>query len=206
MSPGGGLREVQTLAREALARVGPDPLLTLRAVQTNLFIAALEEWDGVSPGGDALRALGGNFAAVAVRNGWAVASRGVVLAEEDRRTLFRMRWNDVTGLREHPAFRPTDNEWRSYYRLLLRYPERKTEARGIEEQQRLAYISAVARHDPTYPANLARGVVYQRLGAFGLAASALETHLAEQPDGPWRLRAQNYLAAALVGARGLEEP
>ena len=58
-------------------------------------------------------------------------------------------------------------------------------------------IRELARVDPTFPGALAEGVVLFRLGRYEAAAVAFERHLAAFPDGPWTLRARNYLKAAL---------
>jgi hypothetical protein len=58
-------------------------------------------------------------------------------------------------------------------------------------------VDALERIDPRYPALLARGVLYSRVGNHVAAAGALRLHLDQHPGGSWALRARNYLAAAL---------
>jgi hypothetical protein len=88
-------------------------------------------------------------------------------------------------------------QWRTYYRSLLQFPDVPTGASVRDrDEARLGYVIALARKDSQYPADLARGILLQRLGMDEAAADALMLHLAERPEGPWRLRAQNHLAAA----------
>ena len=69
-----------------------------------------------------------------------------------------------------------------------------------EKRYQVRKIDEVLALDPTYPADLAKGVVYFRHHSYELAAKSFTTHLEEHPDGPYNVRAQNYLLAALRGA------
>ena len=65
------------------------------------------------------------------------------------------------------------------------------------DQKRLEKVKTLAQLDPTYPGYLAEGVILYRLGRVEAAAVAFGRHLSAHPDGPWTLRAQNYLKASL---------
>jgi hypothetical protein len=71
----------------------------------------------------------------------------------------------------------------------------------LENQARLKKIDEIAAIDPAYPSELARGVIFYKLGRVLLAVESFRQHLDEHPDGPHALRAQNYLRAALGRAQ-----
>lgn len=187
-----------------------EPLLRLRAVQTQWFVRAVREhhWGGkASP---ELQALGGDFPARALRNGWA-GPAGCLASDDELRTLFEVRWAELARLRDEPHFKPTLADWRRYYRFLLLHPERGAASGGEGEfagqelnQQRLRYAEALARHDRDYPAQLARGTLLARLGRRPEAAQALTGFLNRPAGGDWALRARNYLLHAADGAEGEE--
>jgi hypothetical protein len=126
-------------------------------------------------------------------SGW-FAPNPAAANRQELETLFRVYWADALELRRHP-FAPTLNEWRVYYRFLLSRPLRAGAERDQDLQLELGYVAALARHDLDYPAHLARGVLLYQRGAVADAAAELQAHLEQHPDGPWTLRAKNYLAA-----------
>jgi hypothetical protein len=187
-------------ARELAARAqksGPAELLArLLAVQTELFVAAMRRWEaGTEPDAD-LRELGGDFLAKAKEKGW-IAEGRLLLDEGELRALFKMRWLELTGLRELRPLTPSLNEWRIYYRLLLRLMDpADTDARRTAARK-LGLVNALSVRDSKYEAALARGVLFYQLGSYDEAAQELRTHLADHPEGRWRLRARNYLLGVL---------
>jgi hypothetical protein len=201
------LIDVMTSGAAALAlqRVGTGPLLTLRAVETLFFQRALSHWEATGEEESDLRELGGDFLSRAEESGWTRAPHQLALSAEERAALFRMRWSELTGLRETLPFSPTLDDYREYYRLLLEHPEGPLGEGGDERRDRirlqLGYVDALAKHDPDYPADLARGVLLFQLGTYAEAEQALRAHVFRHPDGPWALRAQNYLRAAAARAR-----
>ena len=184
----------------ARAKHGDNALLRLRAAQSHLFRRALERWEGTRNVDAELGELGGSFPAVARRSGWLGEDHRLVLDEGERDVLFRLRWSELTGLAKQHPFRASLNDWRVYYRLLLEHPD---VAPQHAARAQLRYVAALARLDPDFPASLANGVLAYRLGDYGQAANAFREHLDAHPDGPWRLRAQNHLAAA---QRALSRP
>lgn len=182
------------LAQLAIARErhGDEPLLELRALQTELFVAALQARSDAEPTPERVE-LGGSLFTLGVERGW--FERGPVRARPDELgTLFRVYWADVLQLRRHP-FAPTLNEWRAYYRFLLSQPNRDPRTREHDLQLQLGYVAALAREDLEYPSYLARGVLLYQRGRIAEASAQFVSHLEQQPDGPWTLRAKNYLAA-----------
>jgi hypothetical protein len=188
---------LRSLAKDELHEDSGRPLLTLRAVQTELFVEATHEWERTGTVGTELTELGGDFAELARRSAW-LDGKELVLEDEERALLFRMRWNELTGLGDAPPFADTADELRERYALLLRHPSGATP----EDRTRhsLGYVEAVEGLDHDFPAMFARGVLLFRSGAYEASVEAFRAHLAARPDGPWTLRAKNHLLAALERA------
>lgn len=202
------LGELRVATGRALKRYGPELLLQLRAVQTQLFLRALSHWEGTGQVDSELRELGGNLLDKARRSGWIASDHRLLMSSGQRRTLFRIRWDGLTGLLKRYPFAPSLDEWRVYYRFLLEHPEAPPGSpKGGPElarallTERQAYVLALTRRDPYYPAALARGVLAYQLERFDDAAREFRAYLGGHADGPWRLRVQNYLLAALLRAR-----
>jgi tetratricopeptide (TPR) repeat protein len=215
-------KDVATAAAKALA-LGEEQVLRLRAYQLRSFLREVRDWEMTGVVGRDLTELGGGFTGMLERNGW-VSGRRVLLDDAALRAAWKRRWNEVTGI-EGPAFQPTLDEHRAFYRFVLAHPigppsasigvgervgermgERDPEAaRGPKDQYRLKKIDEIAALDPAYPSDLARGIVLYRLGRFLPAVQAFRRHLEASPDGPFTLRARGYLRAALGRASELEE-
>ncbi len=205
-------RTVQA-SRAAIAR-DPEAVLGLRAFQTRAFVAEVRAFEGSGRASAELAELAGPFARSLVAYRWYDAgARRIVPDEAALRALYKKRWNDVTGL-AGPAFALSIDEERALLRFLIAHPalalakvapDAEPEvvcARAVADevatnQRRLDKIRELARLDATFPGALAEGVVLFRLGRFEAAAIAFERHLSAFPDGPWTLRARNYLKAAL---------
>lgn len=184
-------RPLQRWAAEALARHGAEPLLELRALQTELLLQAFEERPAEPPR-EVIELAGGLLAPGLTRGWFAPPPEGADDAE--LATLFRVYWAKVLNLSQHP-FTPSLNEWRAYYRFLLRRPMLRAPHRDGDLARKLEYVAALAEHDQDYPAHLVRGILSYQRGAPGEAAMELSVHLERHPDGPWALRARNHLAA-----------
>jgi hypothetical protein len=189
------LADLRAAARHAERLQNGRPLRELRAVQTELFIAAAREWESSGRVPRELRELGGDFPELATENGWFNGGR-LVLDEAERAMLFRQRWGELTGLGKRPGFVTTLDEQRANFSFLLRHPSgRDGQAR---RERQFAYVNALEKLDRNYPAHFARGVLLYRSGAFDAAAAAFQTQL-EQPGSPrYRLRARNHLLASLA--------
>jgi tetratricopeptide (TPR) repeat protein len=185
-----------------------EPLLALRAYQSLRFVEEVQRWQRDGQASDELRALGGDFVDMLEQSRWCVANRRELVIDDGLlRVLFKTRWNDITSLHEAPFALELDED-RARYGLLLRHPfVREGNVLGGRLEQALAQarrneaslriIDRLAQRDPSYPADLARGVSAYRMGRFGLAVEHFRRHLERQPDGPHTLRVQNYLKAAL---------
>jgi hypothetical protein len=191
--------EIVKRAAAARSSDGDRALLALRAVQADLFVHAVTTWARAGDGEADVIALGGGFARHARRHGW-IEGKRLIIEEDGLRQLFVLRWTKLAGFMDTQPFAPTLNELRLYYRTLLRHPEQSsgtsTEDPYILSGLQLAYVNTLAKQDPDYPVLLARGILEFRVGRFDDATALLAAHLKEHPDGPWRLRAQNYFVAA----------
>jgi hypothetical protein len=185
-------RTVQLARHDARAEL----LLELRAVQSELFLGALHDWEVSGERPADLVELGGKFTDRAAEYGWLDGERKLVLRERERAVLFEFRWLQLLGVRDDRAFAPALEEWRRYFRCLLEHPQADPSGAAPDgSRARLAYVNALAKVDPEYPAALARGILHQRLGQPEDARRELERHLQEHPRGPWALRARNHWLA-----------
>jgi hypothetical protein len=195
------LTDLRAAARQALTLQNGRPLRELRAVQTELFLAATRAWESSGRAPRELRELGGDFAELAGDNGWFSGGR-LVLDDAERAVLFRQRWGELTGLGKHPGFVTTLDEQRANFSFLLRHPSGRDER--VRRERQFAYVSALEKLDRNYPAHFARGVLLYRAGAFEAAAAAFQTQL-EHPGSPrYRLRARNHLLASLAESPSAE--
>jgi TolA-binding protein len=122
---------------------------------------------------------------------------------------------------ERAPFEPALDEQRALYAFYLRHPhapeaarKRIDEARSsartakacaaLDEAERLAAelwrvdkVKKIALADPDYPRDYALGILNYRRKTFEAAAESFRDWLDKHPDGPWTLRARNYLRASL---------
>jgi len=196
--PDNVIGEVVMTVRMAREKGNDRGLSGLLSVQTDLFLEATHAFEKTGKPSIDLVELGGDFVAIAGQNGW-LDGRSIVLDDDERAALFRMRWTELTGLRKEALFAPTLDEYRAYYALHLRQPRRPNREWN---ERAFSVVRALEKRDSSYPASFARGVLYFRLGRFGEATNAFRAHLAAHPDGPWTLRAKNHLLAALAEGAG----
>lgn len=171
-------------------RTGSAALLALRAVQTELFLSSLRRHEVTHAVGDELEQLGGSFLRQAEQSGWMGSS--LRLDESELATLFRLRWANLAGLLERHPFAPRLDEWRLYYRLLLRAPEGSVAEPAACVHRQLSYVAALQRRDPTYPADFARGVLHYRRQDVAAAEAAFRGYLSDPSHTRWRWRARNH--------------
>jgi hypothetical protein len=188
---------------------GEAALTRLRDYQLRSFLRELSRWEETGEETDELRELGGSFIAGARKSGW-IEGRRLLPDATVRAVLFKKRWMEL-GMLHGRALDITPPESRALYRFLLLHPPREgagdTETKAGElrreyqaEHYRLKKIEDLRTLDPAYPVDLGRGVVLYRLHSYPQAVEAFRRHLDAHPDGPYTLRAQNYLRAALGAA------
>jgi hypothetical protein len=188
--------------RTAQAREGAAPLRALRALQTELFLANLQRAPRAAADERELGELAGNFAGKARRAGWLDAGGKPRLSSAELRTLYRVRWTGLVRALDDPELGLKLADVREYYRVLLEHPE--GDSARERDERRLAYIEAFSRRDRQFFGDFARGVILARLGQVALSVEAFSQHLRAHPDGPWALRARNYLLSQLAEASLVE--
>jgi hypothetical protein len=205
-------------------RAGDDALLALRAVELEGFLVEADRFERTGQVSPELEALAGTFVASMTRQGWCVGHT-IVAPSPVLRVMFKEMWNGFVGVQGRPAFEPTLDEMRALFAFYLAHPHAPTNARdqaaamrrgahgaqGCEaadrlerralEKWRLARIARIAAIDPTYPAAYARGVASFGAGAYEASAEAFRAWLQSHPEGPYTLRAQGFLRAAVAAAR-----
>lgn len=192
-------------AHNLMLTSGAEPLLQLRAYQQRIFLAELASWEATGRESDELKQVGGGITRTLAGSGWLRPPRSFLADEATRAALFKRRFAELLGVQGKPEFALAPDEARAFYGFLLSHPPPQT---GGPWAFRLRKIDELAALDPGYPRKLARGITLLRLGQGALAVVELREHLAQNPDGPYTLRARNFLAAAVEQAerQGGAEP
>jgi hypothetical protein len=200
-------------------------LLALRAFQMQRFLEEVRHWEATGEITEELSALGGNFINRTAEAGWATntsSRHSVLMNDTQRRVAFKTVWNAMVGVDRRPAFTLTLDEQRSLYAFYFQYPHPPDSRRvafrvqrrdattpeaclkaNVEERRqaelwRVEKVRRFAAIDSSYPATYAMGVGYYKAGRFDLASEAFTTFIGAHPDGPYALRAKNYLKASLT--------
>jgi hypothetical protein len=196
------LVDLKALVATARSEHGDPALLELRAVQSELFLEAVENARANGSSTSDLMELGGDFLERAQQRGWIVPGQAGISTDETR-VFFQIRWGTLLGLLETHPFSPSLTDWRTYYSFLVRL-DRPTAASGNEEvaAYRLGLVEDLSRRDPDYPQSLARGILLYQLGDYAGAADFLKGYLVSHRSGPWQLRAINALAASSAKLSG----
>ncbi len=205
-------------------RAGDDALIGLRAVQLEGFLAEVERFERTGETSTELGALAGSFVRSMTSQGWCDGhsfAAGVPVL----RVMFKQMWNAFLGLQGRAPFAPTLDEERVLYAFYLTHPHPSSNARAqvetlrrgardardcaaadaIErrsiEKWRLEHIARLAAFDPAYPGEYARGVASYGAGQYEASADAFRAWLRDHPSGPYTLRAQAFLRAAVLASR-----
>jgi hypothetical protein len=217
--------DIATKLRLAVAG-GARPILALRAVQTEDFLTEVARFEQTGARTLELDELGGTFLDAMARVGWVRGSLGdprprkVILDLAERRAAFKQTWNKVAGVAERPEFALSRDDARALYAFYLRNPHAPESQRNalamartttkdvatcerIDEGERVATMGwavtkmrELAAIDPSYPLDYARGIALFHAHDYGAAVQAFRGWLEAHPDGPWTLRARNYLLAS----------
>jgi hypothetical protein len=226
---GKDLYEARLAVDRAIAEAvagGPDPMLELRAVELEQFLAEIERFEATGEQTPELQALAGGFIPSLVADGWC-DGRTLAPGRDALRVMFKQMWTSFLHLDGDARFEPTLDEERALYAFYLSHAHAPRGAReavaaarrgardarscaAIDENERatveawrLERIARLAAIDPSYPAAYARGVASYHKGDFRTSAQAFRAWLTDHPDGPLALRAQNYLRDA-VAAQAVE--
>jgi len=195
-------------------------LLALRATQLEAFVAQVRAFEATGAVSPDLEALGGRFVERMRDVGWC-AEKTCSFDEEALRAMFKLAWNALARTERIPFELALDEE-RALYAFYLRHPhapeatrKRIDEARAgarteracaslaeaerqATEKWRLDKMKRLGEFDRTYPLAYARGIALYRHHDFQAAAESFRDWLDAHPDGPWTLRARNYLRASLA--------
>jgi hypothetical protein len=203
IDPGHDLEDLRERMKAVEASGQSSHLLSLRAVQTQYFLQALERFESEGKPNSELLELGADFLKHALHNGWFGNDGRFVADVATRRVLFELHFADLIGKRGTFPYAPTLDDWRHYYRLLLLYPEREltsiADAESAANVTRVRVVNALSRKDPEYPALFAKGYLLDRLGDRQAAAAAYRAHLGQHESGAYALLARNYLIHTLQG-------
>ncbi len=198
-----------------------EALLDLRAFQMSAFLAALRGFERTGKVEDGLEEYGGTFVERMTKVGWCERHR-VVMPDIVRRAAFKLTWNRALLLDGNPRFALALDETRALYGFYFSHPHPSESDRAHLEAMRRGARDAVACErveaavqkatgswllgkirefapvDPTYPALLARAAALFMTHDYGGSAADYESWLQAHPNGPWTLRVQNHLRAALL--------
>lgn len=217
-------RVVDDTLRDAMRAGGIDGLVRLRAVQLETFVAETRDFEKTGQQSAELKAVAGAFVRRLTLEGWC-RDHTLLPSEVERRVMFKQMWSAFLALDANPQLSPTLDEWRALYSFYLAHPHANEASRealqaarrgakdkkaceALDEGERLAVeawrldrINKLQTLDPAYPAAYARGVTHFRRGNYGASADAFRDWLRDHPSGPWTLRAQNHLRAAIEADR-----
>jgi hypothetical protein len=219
---------IDALGAASASADAENALLALRAVELEAFLREVVRFEATGEESAELRALAGSFVRTARSEGWLLdegARRALAVPEDALRPMFKQMWNAFLGLEKRPAFALALDEQRALYAFTIAHvrPQRlmrqELEAarrgardakacqaiaeaeRSATEARRLEHIARIGAVDPGYPTEFARGVVSYRRGDYAGAAHAFRAWLKDHPDGPFTLRAENFLRASIDADR-----
>ncbi|MFO0548426.1 MAG: hypothetical protein U0271_08575 [Polyangiaceae bacterium] len=188
----------------------PADLAALRAYQALAFTKAYATYLRTGEESDDLIELGGDALDVFRDSGWfqdpatLPPDYDLVLLALYERRFARFAPSNAPELSGDPI------EQRALIRFLLANPpdeELTREAGEVEAQNgtfMLRQLDALAPLDPSYPTLYAKGIIFFKMGHYEAAASAFDAYVRNFPDGPYRLRAVNYLKTAVEHANGAQ--
>jgi hypothetical protein len=181
----------QALVRSVLLDEGPDPLRQLRAIQTELFVTALSEYERTGSANDDLTELGGEvldvFEEKQLQTKPVRTRIHVLLDLDERRAVFLLRWTELSGLNDIPELR-LEPTW-----VILALGRRLRPPLAKLGASELKVIDRITEVDPTYPSAVAKGLLFARLGAYEAASVSFSDFLAQNPNAPYSHRAKNHL-------------
>jgi hypothetical protein len=213
--------DIERVRRRVVDTGQDEALLALRAVQMEGFLAEVQRFERTGVVSAELDALGGTFIRRMRKVGWCQGHE-LVLTDIERRAAFKATWSSLIEVEKKEKFRLSAMETRALYTLYFTHPhapepqrEALTLARRTAKDQAtcdriddgehagaeawlLTKLGEYAAIDPSYPILLARGVALYQRRQYADAARSFSQWLDAHPDGPWTLRARNYLRASTL--------
>jgi hypothetical protein len=198
----------------------PEPVLRLRAWQLESFLKEAQNLEETGEESDELRALTGSLAIL--RRERRLDGTHWRMTPSELRAAFKERWSALLNLHQEEPFKLALDEERLLYRFKILYPHLRPaeveqfaaqrraapDAKHCEaidagerlglERWRLDDIRKLAAIDKDYPGDYARGVAAYRAGQYGISADAFRVWIQDHANGPFALRAENHLRAAML--------
>jgi hypothetical protein len=221
------LAEARRAVDEALVAAlgaGEGHLVALRAAELEAFVREVRRFEASGEESVELRALGGAFVRTMRSEGWC-EGHTLAVPEEALRPMYKEMWSTFLGLEKRPALALALDEQRALYAFTIAHAQparsmrqaldaarrgaRDAKAclaigeaeRNATEARRLERIARIGAIDPRYPTEYARGIASYRRGDYAASAQSFRAWLRDHPDGPFTLRAENFLRAAVDAAR-----
>lgn len=193
------LARLRQASRRLVDRGRAALLLDLRALQTELFVAAVRSYESQSELSADLMELGGDFLAEG-DGSWVGGPDRQPLHDAELRLLFRARFRLLTATQDVPELTPSLDEQRRYYAVLLEHPPL---ARGAPPAfVKLEIARALGKADAEYPLALAEGLLLLELGMPDAARAVL--HAGRRSQGPWATLTRNAWLSADRHARWID--
>lgn len=193
-------------ARPALAK-DPGGVVKLRAYQALRFVDGYHEYLLSGQTSDELIELGGDTLAQLKHEDWV---QNLETAPPDYRVIltaiYKRRFKKLVG--SHPALDYDPVEERVLIGYFLEHPPRtalasnESELEATQGKFLLAQLDDLAKLEPAYPFAFAKGIVLYRMGRYEESSSAFDFYLQTVENGPYRLRAVNYLKASIENGEG----
>jgi hypothetical protein len=211
--------DIERTRRRVVDQGLDEELRALRAVQMEGFLAEVSRFEHTGEVSAELDALGGTFIRRMRKVGWCQGHE-LVLSDIERRAAFKATWNTLIEVDKKPAFELSNMETRALYTLYLSHPHAPEAQRAalsvarasakdratcerIEDGEQagaqawlMTKLTEYAAIDPSYPLAVARGIALYKRHQYADAAHSFGRWLEAHPDGPWTLRARNFLRAS----------
>ena len=187
-------RDLVTLTRRS---AGDQPIIVLRALQCELLVSAMNQWDQAGKVSDDVIELGGDLVVLAEAQGWRNRD-GLDAAAPERWALALKRWTSLAGLLHAQPFKMARELELTQLHFFYVHPNQNDDV--FETRQRI--LKRYADLDTTFPFHYALGVLLAQNGRPQAAATFFDKQLQEHPNGPYALRARNHLlwASQLLGS------
>jgi hypothetical protein len=185
-----------------VAATEPERLLDLRAHLAERFVEAFFVLLRTGTETEDLAVVGGDVARTFRDKGWLEQGDEPEL-DLVLRSLYKRRFASLVLPKDSLPLDETEE--RARVRFLILHPPRAPmpDPQGLFAGQFvLSQLDDAAAVDRDYPLRYAQGIALFRLGRYEASAAAFDAFLSERPDGPYRLRAVNYLKASVEYAAG----
>jgi hypothetical protein len=170
------------MLRTVQEHVGNQPVLQLRALQCELLVAAIHDWQSTGNIGENLIELGGDMVPL-------VRATHETLTEPMQWALALKRWTSLAGLGKQNDFSASREVELTQLHFFYQQPPVGEDLLAI----RMHIVKRYADLDSSYPVDYAVGVLLVQSGRADTAATYFAKHLQLHPNGAFALRARNHL-------------